>query len=90
MTEYRHPMRDLDIHVFQRTDPNGDGRNFIAKFYPYNISPIFAYGDTAEGAYSAADDFRNEAVEKNEAAYQTRMAALAKSRAARAAKEGAA
>ena len=67
--EYNHPMRDVFFHAYVRQD----GAMAIARGHPYRLCPMIFDGETAEEALEAAEKFRAEAVEKNEATYRMRM-----------------
>lgn len=86
---HQHPFRAAALHTFMRDDEQSGGVLWIARFYPYDVYPIFFHGSTREEAEAAANAFREEQVAKHEAKY----IALAKARearaAARAAKEAA-
>ena len=84
----KHPMRDIDISVYQRIE--GDGPAFKASYGNPKRYPIFFPGDTAEAARDAARAFADEAVAKNEAALIVMAQAAEKARAARNAKAKAA
>lgn len=75
--EFSHPMRDAPVHVFQRTNPDGHGSAFIARFWPYSTYPVFATGQTEDEARTALETLRTEAIEKHEAAYIARREAAA-------------
>ena len=83
--EYLHPMRDAEILVYEKVE-GGAGSAFIALLNRGKDCPVFFRHSTKRGAIKAADDFRNEAVAKHEAAYQRRKLASEKARAAKAAK----
>ena len=84
-SQYQHPMRDLDVVVFQKVSGNS-GPEFIAKYEPFHVYPVFFSGDTEEEARKKAKDFADDAVAKHEATYQVRRANAEKAREARAAK----
>lgn len=88
MSEYRHPIRDMKIHVFGRDGATeSEGVAFVARFFPYGKFPIFFSGCSAEEVRQKAEDFRKCVIEKNEGAYQKRMVALRKARKAKKKKE---
>ena len=87
MSEYRHPMRKARLCVYQQV--SGDGPAFVAHFEPQRTYPMQFRGDSQEQVTQRAEDFRAEAIEKNEAAYVARQEGLAKFREARRAKEAA-
>lgn len=78
---HQHPFRAAGLHLFQRADDETGGVQWIARFHPYDVYPIFFHGSTREEAQAAAEAFRADAVAKYEAKY----IALAKAREARAA-----
>ena len=57
---------------------------FIARLYPYDACLIFFHGATAGQARDAATAYRDDVVAKNETAFQNRMAAVEKTKAAKA------
>lgn len=79
--DYKHPMRDLDVIVYQCIE--GSGPAFIAKYEPFHVHPIFFHGATAEEARQSAKKFADDAVATYEATYQVRKANAEKARAAR-------
>lgn len=82
MTEHKHPMRDLEVIVYQKTS-EGTGPLFIAKYEPFHVHPIFFQGSTEEEVRKKAKDFADEAVAKHEETYLARKANMEKARAAR-------
>ena len=84
-SQYQHPMRDLDVVVFQKVSGNS-GPEFIAKYEPFHVYPVFFSGDTEEEVRKKAKDFADDAVAKHEATYQVRRANAEKAREARVAK----
>lgn len=82
-----HPMRDARIHVFAGIDEAAG--KFIARFAPYDTYPILFIGSSADDVRQKAEDFRADAIARNEATYIARVEALTKARAARKAKEAA-
>lgn len=79
-----HPFRDATINVYQLIE--GNSSPFTAKI---DDAPIVFKGSTADIARAAAEKFRDDAIEKNEAAFIKRQAGLEKARATRKAKAGA-
>ena len=79
-----HPIRKAEVHTFQRQNGNGKGREWIAQFYPYSIYPVFFSGPTQDAVTMQAEEMRQEAIDKHEAACIARqdMAAKTKERAA--------
>jgi hypothetical protein len=73
-----HPIRKAQIHTFQRNNPNGKGREWIAQFYPYKIYPVFFSGPTEAVVLGLAEDMRKEAIDKYEHACIKRIEATAK------------
>lgn len=84
-----HPIRDAEIHTFQRQNSNGKGREWIAQFYPYKIYPVFFSGKTEQEVIDTAEGMRTEAIKKHEAQVIARQEAKAKAAATRKAKEAA-
>lgn len=82
-----HPIRLAEIHTFKRVDSNGNGSEFIARFYPYKTYPVTFSGPTAESVTDLAEDMRAEAIEKHEASVIARQERQAKAKAAKKAKE---
>lgn len=83
--QYEHPMRDLDVVVFQKVSGQS-GPAFIAKYEPFHVYPVFFSGETEHEARKKAKDFADDAVAKHEATYQVRRGNAEKAREARAAK----
>jgi len=83
--EYQHPMRNLDVIVYQKVSGQS-GPRFIAKYEPFHVYPVFFSGDTEHEARLKAKDFADDAVAKHEATYQKRRANAEKARGARDAK----
>ena len=82
MSNYKHPMRDLKVIVYQKVV--GDtGPLFIAKYEPFHVHPIFFEGSTEEEVRKMAKDFADDAVAKHEKTYIARKANMEKARAAR-------
>lgn len=82
MAEYKHPMRDLEVIVYQKIT-EGTGPLFIAKYEPFQVHPIFFQGSSEEEVRKKAKDFADEAVAKHEQTYIARRANMEKARAAR-------
>lgn len=80
--EYKHPMRDLSVIVYQQVSGNS-GPTFIAKYEPFHVYPVFFSGDTEEEARLKAKQFADDAVATHEETYQKRRANAEKARAAR-------
>lgn len=83
-----HPIRNADIHTFERNNDDGNGRKWIAQFYPYKIYPVFFSGKTEQEVVSTAEKMRTEAIEKYEAQWIARQQAKEKAAKTRKAKEG--
>lgn len=84
-----HPIRDAEIHVFNRMDGGKGGAEIIARFYPYDTYPVFAHGRTAAEAIAKLEVIRTEAIEKYEKQVIAREAAKVKRAATVAAKKAA-
>jgi hypothetical protein len=80
--DYKHPMRDLEVIVYQRVE-GGSGPLFIGKYEPFHVYPVFFQGDTLDEVKQKAKKFADDAVEKHEATYQVRKTNAEKARAAR-------
>lgn len=78
MTDIKHPMRDIEIGVYQSI--KGDDPPFLAFMLPRANYHVFYHGDTAEEAEASARKAAEEAVAKYEATYIARMEALEKAR----------
>lgn len=78
-----HPIRDAELHIFERCDGGANGPQHIARFWPYQTWPIFFAADGYFDVQWKAEDFRADVIAKNEAAVIARQEALAKARAAR-------
>ena len=76
-----HPIRQAEVHVFERCDPLPNGHRFHAKFYPYKDYPAYFLGDTYEEALKAAEAFRADAIANHEALVISRKEAAAKRKA---------
>jgi hypothetical protein len=72
--EYRHPMRDAEIHVFKRVDAED---SYVARFAPYETYPIIFTGGTVDDVTAKAEAFRMEAVEKYEHGYNIKRRNIA-------------
>ncbi|SLN74938.1 hypothetical protein ROJ8625_04129 [Roseivivax jejudonensis] len=83
MSQYRHPMRDAPLHVWERIDTNDGGPHFCANFAPQEDYPIVFTGKTVQEVVDKALTFQAHTVEKNEAAYIAKRENAAKARAAR-------
>ena len=69
MTDFEHPIRNAEVHTFQRTD-NGSGTvAWLARFYPYSTYPVFFQGSSEEDVVSQAEALRTEAITKYEKAF---------------------
>jgi len=79
MSIQKHPMRDISISVYERVQGT-TGPQFIAKYEPFHVHPIFFHGTTKENAEQSARQFADSAVEKYEATYLARVEALVKAR----------
>ena len=82
-----HPIRNAALHIFARIDANEGGAQFIARFYPYDIYPVFFNGSTADEAVENAEKIRASAIEKHESSVIARQEARAKADATRKAKK---
>ena len=80
-----HPMRDIQISVYQRIE--GSGPAFKASYGDHRTYPIFFPADTAEAARASAQAFADEAIAKHEAAFIARAEAIEKARQTRISKE---
>jgi hypothetical protein len=87
MSEFKHPLRDVEISLYQLV--SGNGPAFKASYGDTKKMPIFFPGDTAEAALSSAKAFAADAIEKHEASLIARKEAQAKAKAARDAKKAA-
>lgn len=81
MTEHVHPIRKAPLHVWTRSDDLAAGKQFIARFHPYDVYPIFFSGDTQAEAVERAEHFRAQTIEVYEAKAISRMEAAAKRKA---------
>lgn len=79
MDKMKHPMRDISISVYERVQGT-TGPQFIAKYEPFHVYPIFFHGATKESAEQSARQFADDAVEKYGATYLARVEALVKAR----------
>ena len=79
METKKHPMRGISISVYERVQGT-TGPQFIAKYEPFHVHPIFFHGATKESAEESARQFADSAVEKYEATYLARVEALVKAR----------
>jgi hypothetical protein len=78
MNNFKHPIRDAEVHTFQRTD-NGSGKvSWLARFYPYNTYPVFFQGSSEEDVVTQAETLRAEAITKYETAYISQQEAKVK------------
>lgn len=62
-----HPIRDAELHVYERVDAHDKGPQFIARLYPYKTYTVFGQGDTYGEAVAQIEALRTEAIEKHEA-----------------------
>lgn len=83
-----HPIRSYAINVWQAPAGQGSPR-WIALFGDGSVFPIRFTGETESDVRARAEAFRADVIARHEAAYQTRLAAVEKARAAKA-KKGAA
>ena len=88
MSGLHHPMRDAEIHTFERANDSGKGACWIARFYPYNTYPVFFHGATEAAAIDNAEALRSAAIEKYEAGIIARKEAKLKAAKAREKKGG--
>lgn len=72
--EYRHPLRDAKIAVYQSVGDN-NSPNFLAFIEPMSTYPIRFSGSTQKIAVDAAFSFCVENADKYEAAYVARAKA---------------
>jgi len=86
MREFYHPMRDAELHTFERSTDSGKGAVWIARFYPYDTYPVFFHGATEADAIKNAEAIRSEAIEKYEAGVIARKEAQKKAAETRARK----
>lgn len=82
MSELRHPFADAPLHVYQRED----GEMWLAHFHPQRTYRVIFTEPTREAVVAAAETFRDEQVERNQAVYAARAAAIEKARATKAKK----
>lgn len=87
MTEHHHPIRDAAIHIFERSEYNGQGSRYLARFHPYNAYPVHALGATESEVVAKLETLRTEAIEKHEADVIRRKEAAERMKAKKAAKE---
>jgi len=87
MSIQKHSMRDISISVYERVQGT-TGPQFIAKYEPFHVHPIFFHGTTKESAEQSARQFADSAVEKYEATYLARVEDLVKAREKRGKKRG--
>ena len=87
MNDFHHPMRDAELHTFERATDSGNGAIWIARFYPYDTYPVFFHGRTEADAVANAETLRAEAINKFEAGIIARKEAKAKAAEARAKKK---
>jgi len=73
MTTHGHPMRQAEIHTFKRQGGAGRGVDWIARFHPYDLYPVFFHGSDEGAAIAAAEAIRSDAIKKHEAACITRQ-----------------
>ena len=72
MTDYKHPMRKLEIKTYS---PEQDGEPFIAYIGGVGKTAMHFTGKTRFEAAEKAVTFKNEAIEQHETAYANRMKA---------------
>ena len=85
MSKIQHPIRDQEFVVYQHVggeDPKAD-RIFVAFFSDYQKYPMYFQAATYEEVVIRAVTFRNDAADKNEKHYRTRIEALRKARKAK-------
>lgn len=82
----QHPMRDLKVIVYQRV-VGDSGPQFIGKYVPFHVHPIFFQGDSVEEVSQKAKDFADDAVAKYEESYQRRIAHIERVNASKAKKK---
>lgn len=87
MSDFYHPMRDAELHTFERATDSGKGAVWVARFYPYDTYPVFFHGRTEQDAIRNAEALRTEAIEKHEAAVISRKEAQKKAAETRAKKK---
>lgn len=83
MADYSHPIRDLDVTAYQRSEKSGVGPKWLARFYGAQNWPILFQGETEDEVVQKAEIFRSETIAKHEAAFVARQEALAKAREAK-------
>lgn len=71
MDEIQHPFRNATLRVFQEID----GEDFIGRFYPYDIYPIFFHAQSVCEVTEKAEQFRADAIAKYEKAFIDRQKA---------------
>ena len=84
-----HPIRNAELHTFERGTDTGKGAIWIAMFHPYPTYPVFFQGKTEAAAIEAAEAMRTEAIEKHEAACILRQEQSRKAKERAAAKKAA-
>jgi hypothetical protein len=83
-----HPIRLQPINVW-RAPEHQDSPSWIALFGDGSAFPIRFSGSTEDDVRGKAEAFRDDVIAKNEAVFQSRVAAIEKGRATRKAKGGA-
>ena len=66
MRALHHPIRDAEIHTFQRTDLGNGTVQWLARFFPYNTYPVFFQGVSKAVVVEQAEALRTEAIDKYE------------------------
>jgi hypothetical protein len=79
----RHPLADVEIYTYQCRQQAPKGHKFLAFLGRGTFRTVYFRGDTEEGAYQAALDFKVEQIKKHEVTYRKRAEAAEKARAAR-------
>lgn len=79
-----HPIRNAELHIFERVNKSDNGSDFVARFHPYDTWPVFFKGQTREEAERKAAQFKQECLDKHEVdciARQQRAEAMRKRKA---------
>tara|TARA_R110000851_G_scaffold135883_1_gene271494 strand:+ start:1231 stop:1506 length:276 start_codon:yes stop_codon:yes gene_type:complete len=73
-----HPIRNAEVHTFERKDVGEGTALWLARLYPYNTYPIFFQGHSEDDVVAQAESLRAEAISKYEKAYITKQEAKLK------------
>lgn len=76
---HQHPIRNAEIRIFKSV---ADGEH-VGRFRPYDGWPILFIGTSEDDVRAKMTAWAADVIEKNEATYAVRAAALLKARAAR-------